>query len=228
MTVVAKLGSSIVAGEDGALRGDVLDRVCAQVGRAPRRRRERGAGHLGRDRARDAGARAASAALGDRRAAGRLGGRAGKPLPRLRGAPGEGEVRAAQVLLTASDLQLRTQLPERAPDAQPAARLARGPGRERERHDGHRRDHLRRQRLPRRAGGDHAGGAAARPAHGSDRALHEGPAAPRGRRAGLRGDRGVAARRATRSASTPRPSAWAACAARWRPRRWREPRGSAR
>ncbi len=31
MTVVAKLGSSIVAGEDGALRSDVLDRVCAQV-----------------------------------------------------------------------------------------------------------------------------------------------------------------------------------------------------
>ena len=31
MTVVAKLGSSIVAGEDGALRGDVLDSVCAQV-----------------------------------------------------------------------------------------------------------------------------------------------------------------------------------------------------
>jgi glutamate 5-kinase len=31
MTVVAKLGSSIVAAEDGSLRGDVLDRVCAQV-----------------------------------------------------------------------------------------------------------------------------------------------------------------------------------------------------
>ncbi len=31
MTVVVKLGSSIVAGEDGELRSDVLDRVCAQV-----------------------------------------------------------------------------------------------------------------------------------------------------------------------------------------------------
>ena len=31
MTVVAKLGSSIVAAEDGALRTDVLDRVCSQV-----------------------------------------------------------------------------------------------------------------------------------------------------------------------------------------------------
>jgi glutamate 5-kinase len=31
MTVVAKLGSSIVAADDGALREDVLDRVCEQV-----------------------------------------------------------------------------------------------------------------------------------------------------------------------------------------------------
>src|SRR5262249_51645498 len=31
MTVVAKLGSSIVAGEDGAIRSDVLDLVCSQV-----------------------------------------------------------------------------------------------------------------------------------------------------------------------------------------------------
>ncbi len=31
MTLVVKLGSSIVAGDDGALRGDVLDEVCAEV-----------------------------------------------------------------------------------------------------------------------------------------------------------------------------------------------------
>jgi glutamate 5-kinase len=31
MTVVAKLGSSIVAADDGQLRADVLDRVCEQV-----------------------------------------------------------------------------------------------------------------------------------------------------------------------------------------------------
>ena len=31
MTVVAKLGSSIVAGDDGALRAAVLDSVCGQV-----------------------------------------------------------------------------------------------------------------------------------------------------------------------------------------------------
>ena len=32
MTVVVKLGSSIVAAESGELRSDVLDSVCAQVG----------------------------------------------------------------------------------------------------------------------------------------------------------------------------------------------------
>ena len=31
MTLVVKLGSSIVAGADGALRADVLDGVCSQV-----------------------------------------------------------------------------------------------------------------------------------------------------------------------------------------------------
>ena len=31
MTLVVKLGSSIVAAADGALRTDVLDEVCAQV-----------------------------------------------------------------------------------------------------------------------------------------------------------------------------------------------------
>ena len=31
MTVVAKLGSSIVADAAGEVRGDVLDRVCGQV-----------------------------------------------------------------------------------------------------------------------------------------------------------------------------------------------------
>ena len=32
MTLVVKLGSSIVAGDDGALRAEVLDEICAQVG----------------------------------------------------------------------------------------------------------------------------------------------------------------------------------------------------
>ena len=44
-------------------------------------------------------------------------------------------------------------LPQRAPHAAQAARLADRPGHQRERHDHHGRDLLRRQRLPRRAGG---------------------------------------------------------------------------
>src|ERR1700761_4645027 len=32
MTLVVKLGSSVVASDDGSLRADVLDSVCAQVG----------------------------------------------------------------------------------------------------------------------------------------------------------------------------------------------------
>ena len=31
MTVVAKLGSSIVADDDGELRGEILDSICSQV-----------------------------------------------------------------------------------------------------------------------------------------------------------------------------------------------------
>src|SRR5262245_37200861 len=36
MTLVVKLGSSIVAADDGELRADVLDSVCAQVGKLER------------------------------------------------------------------------------------------------------------------------------------------------------------------------------------------------
>ena len=83
MTVVVKLGSSIVADERGEVRGSVLDAVCAQVA---------GLHHEGEDVAmvtsgaialgwrlmelRDAPARR-------RRAAGRLRGRAGDALSRL-------------------------------------------------------------------------------------------------------------------------------------------------
>ena len=207
-------------------RTDVLDRVCAQVAEL----------HAGGENvvlvtsgAIARGMRALetrAAPLGDRRAAGGLRGRAGQPLPGLRGAAREGRRPRSAGPAHGIRPPAAHQLPERPPDAQPAARLAGCPGRERERHDGHRRDHLRRQRLPRGAGRDHAGGEAARPAHRSDRALHEGPAPPPGRRARAGSERGVAARRRTRSASTPRPLAWAACAARWRRRGWREPRGS--
>ena len=108
MTVVAKLGSSIVADDDGELRADVLDSVCEQVAELHARRRERRAGDLGRDRARDAADGAAGAPGGDRRAPGGVGGRAGVAVPRLRGAArARRDVHAAQVLLTAFDLAAR-------------------------------------------------------------------------------------------------------------------------
>ena len=86
MTVVAKLGSSIVADDDGALRSAVLDSVCGQVAELHRGRRERGARHLGGDRAGDAPDGAGPAPERDRRDAGGLGGRPGVAVPRLRGA----------------------------------------------------------------------------------------------------------------------------------------------
>ena len=109
MTVVAKLGSSIVAGEDGELRGDVLDRVCAQVAEL-----HRGgenvvlvtSGAIARGmRALEMSRR--PSAIDEMQAASAVGqgGLFRAYEERLAG----NEVRAAQVLLTASDLQLRTQ-----------------------------------------------------------------------------------------------------------------------
>ena len=189
MTVVAKLGSSIVAGEEGALRSDVLDSVCAQVAEL----------HAGGENvvmvtsgAIARGMRmmelpARPSAIDELQAASAVG--QGSLFRAYEERLAKGDVRAAQVLLTASDLQLRTHYLNARQTLQPAARLARRPGGERERHHRHRRDHLRRQRLPGGAGGDHARGAAAGPAHRPDGPLHEGPATPRRRRAGRRGDR---------------------------------------
>ena len=86
MTVVVKLGSSIVADDGGELRTRRARRRLRAGRRAARRRRERRDGHLGRDRARDAADGAGRAPEGDRRAAGRVGGRPGVALSRLRGA----------------------------------------------------------------------------------------------------------------------------------------------
>ena len=108
MTVVAKLGSSIVAGEDGELRSDVLDRVCAQVAEL-----HRGgenvvmvtSGAIARGmRALEMSRR--PSAIDEMQAASAVGqgGLFRAYEERLAG----NEVRAAQVLLTASDLQLRT------------------------------------------------------------------------------------------------------------------------
>ena len=86
MTVVVKLGSSIVADADGVVRGDVLDSVCAQVTELHRGGEDvamvtSGAIALGM---RQMGFERAPA--DGRRAAGRVGGGAGGALPRLRGA----------------------------------------------------------------------------------------------------------------------------------------------
>jgi glutamate 5-kinase len=108
MTVVAKLGSSIVAGEEGALRTDVLDRVCSQVAEL----------HAGGEnvvlitsgaiargiRVLDLGRR--PSAIDELQAASAIG--QGSLFRAYEERLAKGDVRAAQVLLTASDLQLRT------------------------------------------------------------------------------------------------------------------------
>jgi glutamate 5-kinase len=108
MTVVAKLGSSIVAGEEGALRTDVLDRVCAQVAEL------HGGGEnvvmvtsgaIARGmRVLDLGRR--PSAIDELQAASAVG--QGSLFRAYEERLAKGDVRAAQVLLTASDLQLRT------------------------------------------------------------------------------------------------------------------------
>src|SRR2546423_15714791 len=108
MTVVAKLGSSIVAAEDGELRSDVLDQVCTQVAEL-----EKGgekvvmvtSGAIARGvRLLELGQRPRG--MDELQAASAVG--QGDPFrayeQRLR-APG---VRSAQVLLTASDIAART------------------------------------------------------------------------------------------------------------------------
>ncbi len=108
MTVVAKLGSSIVAGEGGELRDDVLDNVCAQVAQL----------HAGGEnvvmvtsgaiargmRVMDLPAR--PSAIDELQAASAVG--QGSLFRAYEERLARGDVPAAQVLLTASDLQLRT------------------------------------------------------------------------------------------------------------------------
>ena len=109
MTLVVKLGSSIVAGADGALRADVLDDVCAQV--AELHDGGRG-GASWSPRARSPAAGGCSACerrpTRGRRAAGGLGRRPGhrSSAPTRTGSPAA-SVRAAQVLLTAFDMSER-------------------------------------------------------------------------------------------------------------------------
>ena len=83
-------------------------------------------------------------------------------------------VAAAQVLLTSGDVAPPRRVRERPRDVGDAAAVADGAGGERERLDRHGRDHLRRQRRPRRPGG---GAAARAPAGALDR--HRRPVRPR-------------------------------------------------
>ncbi|MGE5747681.1 MAG: glutamate 5-kinase [Solirubrobacterales bacterium] len=108
MTVVAKLGSSIVAGEAGALRSEVLDRVCSQVAEL----------HAGGENvvlvtsgAIARGMRVLElprrpSAIDELQAASAVG--QGSLFRAYEERLAAQDVRAAQVLLTASDLQLRT------------------------------------------------------------------------------------------------------------------------
>ena len=75
------------------------------------------------------------------------------------------DVHAAQVLLTSFDLAVRMHYLNARQALRKLLGLARGPGRQRERHHRHRRDHLRRQRLPLRSGRAAARRPAAGPAH---------------------------------------------------------------
>ena len=108
MTVVAKLGSSIVAAEDGELRTDVLDRVCAQVAEL-----EKGdeqlvmvtSGAIARGmRLMELGQR--PGAMDELQAASAVG--QGDLFRAYEQRLAEHGVRSAQVLLTASDIAART------------------------------------------------------------------------------------------------------------------------
>src|SRR5689334_8265866 len=108
MTLVVKLGSSIVAADDGSLREDVLDSVCEQVA-ALERGGERvvmvTSGAIARGM-RLLGLPARPRAMDELQAASAIG--QGNLFRAYESRLGEHGVRAAQVLLTASDIAART------------------------------------------------------------------------------------------------------------------------
>ena len=109
MTLVVKLGSSIVAADDGELRVDVLDSVCAQVAALEQGGRAGGDGHLGGDRAGDAADGAAGSrprAMDELQAASAVG--QGDLFRAYESRLAGHGTRAAQVLLTAADIAART------------------------------------------------------------------------------------------------------------------------
>jgi glutamate 5-kinase len=108
MTVVAKLGSSIVAAESGELRGDVLDRVCDQVAELEKRGERLvmvTSGAIARGmRLLELGQR--PAAMDELQAASAVG--QGDLFRAYEQRLARNGVRSAQVLLTASDIAART------------------------------------------------------------------------------------------------------------------------
>jgi glutamate 5-kinase len=108
MTIVVKLGSSIVAAEDGELRSDVLDRVCAQVAELEDGGEEVvmvTSGAIARGmRLLELGRR--PRAMDELQAASAVG--QGDLFRAYEGRLAEHGVRSAQVLLTASDIAART------------------------------------------------------------------------------------------------------------------------
>ncbi len=107
MTLVVKLGSSIVAGADGALRADVLDEVCAQVAELHAGGEEVvmvTSGAIARGR-RLLGLERRPTAVDELQAASAVG--QGSLFRAYEDRLAAGEVRAAQVLLTAFDMSER-------------------------------------------------------------------------------------------------------------------------
>jgi len=108
MTLVVKLGSSIVAADDGELRADVLDAVCRQVGELERRG-ERvvmvTSGAIARG-TRLLGLEARPKAMDELQAASAIG--QGDLFRAYESRLAGGGTRAAQVLLTAADIAART------------------------------------------------------------------------------------------------------------------------
>ena len=232
--VVIKLGSSIVADDTGALRADVLGRHLRR-GRRARARRATTSSIVtsGRDRPRDATSWGCAAAPARRSRTCRPPARSGRASSSASTTSccAAAGVTSAQVLLTFFDLSAPHALPQRAPDAAAAARLGRRAGHQRERHDRDRRDLLRRQRLPRRAGGDPR---RRRPARAADRHRRRLTPPTRATDPGAelvaRDHRLRGARRAgsTIGHGDARRSARAGCAPRSSPPRWPPRRASRR
>ena len=173
---VVKLGSSIVAEENGELRLSVVARISEEVAALHRAGVDvvvvtsgaiaRGMQLLG------LGSR--PAAVQDLQAASAVGqGRLYRTYDELLRERG---IQSAQVLLTFFDMSARTHYLNARRDAPEAARVADRAGDQRERHDDHQRDLVRRQRLPGRPG---LGARRRRRARAADRhrgALHRRPA----------------------------------------------------